>query len=197
MKRSLLFGKLLCSTYAASEATEPIERYYASMFASYYDRTDSQPGSAAVNAIARGDRAVPRKLLHHYHDPATPRSPSRLAEDLAAQCGCFAHLTALERTYACGFSIKDAVTLEQLEASEDRAQFVISPEKVFADCLSVELDDNLARLFLNGFAFPASRVKREFEAGIYINVYKDNIYIGLGRITEAGELKKLWQAEEA
>ena len=120
-----------------------------------------------------------------------------LAEDLAAQCGCFAHLTALERTYACGFSIKDAVTLEQLEASEDREQFVIAPEKVFADCPSVELDDNLARLFLNGFAFPASRVKREFEAGIYINVYKENRYIGLGRITEAGELKKLWQAEEA
>ncbi len=89
MKRSLLFGKLLCSTYAASGATEPIERYYASMFASYYDRTDSQPGSAAVNVIARGDRAVPRKLLHHYHNPAAPRSPSRLAEDLAAMADCF------------------------------------------------------------------------------------------------------------
>ena len=89
MKRALLFGKLLCSTYAASEATEPIERYYASLFASYYDQTDSQPSCTAVSAIARGDRAVPRKLLKHYHDPANPRFPSRLAEDLAAMADCF------------------------------------------------------------------------------------------------------------
>lgn len=89
MKRSLLFSKLLCSTYAASEATEPIERYYASMFASYHEQTDSQPSCTAVNAIARGDRAVSRQLMHHYHDSASPRCPSRLAEDLAAMADCF------------------------------------------------------------------------------------------------------------
>lgn len=119
-----------------------------------------------------------------------------LAEDLAAQCGCLAHLTALERTYACGFSIKEAVTLEQLGASENREQFVISPEKVFAGCPSAELDENLARLFLNGFVFPVSRLGKEYETGLLINVYKKNKYIGLGTITGSAELKKLWQAEE-
>ena len=89
MKQSLLFGKLLCSTYAASEATEPIERYYASMFVSYHEQTDSQPSCAAVNAIARKDRAVSRKLMYHYHDLESPRCPSRLAEDLAAMADCF------------------------------------------------------------------------------------------------------------
>lgn len=89
MKQSLLFGKLLCNTYAACGATEPMERYYASMFASFYDKTDSQPGCVFVNAIARGNRTVPRKLLHHYHDAANPRCPSRLAKDLAVLADCF------------------------------------------------------------------------------------------------------------
>lgn len=102
MKRSLMFGRLLCGTYNASGSTEPIERYYASMFASYYDRTDSQPGSATVNAIARGDRVVPRKLLYHYHEEVNPRSPSGLVEDLTAMVDCFfsdaVRYGALQRT---------------------------------------------------------------------------------------------------
>lgn len=89
MKQSLMFGKLLCSTYAVSDSIEPIERYYASMFSSYFDKTDSQPGSAAVNAIAWGDRVVPRKLLCHYHEPVNPRSPSGLVEDLTVMVDCF------------------------------------------------------------------------------------------------------------
>ena len=119
-----------------------------------------------------------------------------LAEDIAAQCGCLAHLASLERTYACGFSVYDAVTLEELEEAEDRERFLINPETVFADLPSVDLDDNLAKLFLNGYVFPVSRSGREYGTGIRINVYKDNYYIGLGEITDTAELKKLWQAVE-
>ena len=89
MKRTLLFGRLLRGRYMASGTAEPIERYYASMFAGFYDQTDSQPGSAAVNAIARGDRAAPRKLLQYYRDPADPRCPARLVDDLTALADCF------------------------------------------------------------------------------------------------------------
>lgn len=89
MKYPMLFGKLLSSTYVASEATEPIECYYANMFAGYYDQTDGDPIHAAVNAIARGDRTVPRKLLQYYRDPEHPRCPPKLAEDLAALADWF------------------------------------------------------------------------------------------------------------
>ncbi len=119
-----------------------------------------------------------------------------LAEDLAAQCGCLAHLTSLERTCACGFFIDGAVTLEQLEEAENREDFLISPETLFAGFPSVDLDGNLARLFLNGFVFPVSRMKRELDAGTRINVYKGKDYIGLGEVTKTAELKKLWQASE-
>ncbi|MBR3246156.1 MAG: tRNA pseudouridine(55) synthase TruB [Parasporobacterium sp.] len=119
-----------------------------------------------------------------------------LAEDLAAQCGCLAHLTSLERTYACGFSIKEAVTLEELEKSKDRESYMIKPSALFENNSTVELDDNLARLFMNGFAFPTSRVKKKLETDTFVNVCKNSKYIGLGKITEDGELKKLWQTEE-
>lgn len=118
-----------------------------------------------------------------------------LAEDLAEHCGCYAHLTALERTYACGFYVNEAVTLEQLEKSESREQFVILPGKLFACCPSVELDDNLSRLFLNGFVFPISRTYKQYGTGCRLNIYNGDKYLGLGEVTDTFELKKLWQAE--
>ena len=89
MESTSLFGLLLSRTFAVSGTDDPIERYYASMFASYHDQMDSQPGSTAVNAIARGNRTVPRKLLHHYRNTDYPRCPPKLAEDLSALIDCF------------------------------------------------------------------------------------------------------------
>lgn len=88
MKQFTLFGKLLKTTCEAGGIMEPIERYYASMFASYYEQTDSQPSSAAVNAIAQRRHSVPRKLLKFYRDVEQPRCPVKLAEDLAALAEC-------------------------------------------------------------------------------------------------------------
>lgn len=119
-----------------------------------------------------------------------------LAEDLAAKCECLAHLTALERTVACGFSIEDAMTLEQLEETDNREKLLITPETVFLEYPSVDLDENLSKLFLNGFSFPVLRTGGEYITGTRLNVYKDKSYIGLGEVTGAAELKKLWQAIE-
>ncbi|MBQ8995220.1 MAG: tRNA pseudouridine(55) synthase TruB [Oscillospiraceae bacterium] len=118
-----------------------------------------------------------------------------LAEDLALECGCLAHLTDLKRTRACGFSLEESVTLEQIEGSEDREGFLITPESLFEGYPSVELDSNLARLFLNGFLFPISRTGRSLEQGKRVTVFYGGRLIGLGEITYKEELKKLWQTE--
>lgn len=118
-----------------------------------------------------------------------------LAEDLAAECGCFAHLTDLQRTAACGFSIQDAVMLEELEREEDRNAFLVDPESLFAGCPAAELDENLTRLFMNGFLFPEKRAGLSFAPGTRVRIRKDNRFIALGIITGTEELKKLWQAE--
>ena len=124
-----MFGKLLCSTYAVSDSMEPIERYYASMFSSYFDKTDSQPGSAAVNAIARGERTVPRKLLFHYRDPGCSRCPPSLVEDLAVMADCFflgtVRCSALQRTLEQFLTVipdADAENLRQILCEADLVQ---------------------------------------------------------------------------
>jgi len=88
MESTSLFGLLLSRTFAVSGTDDPIERYYASMFASYFDWLDSQPSCTAVKAIARGKRSVPPKSLRFYWDASHPRCPKILTEDLAALLAC-------------------------------------------------------------------------------------------------------------
>lgn len=87
----MLFATILEITYHASGSPEPIERFYSSMFGSYFDKTGSQPGCTAVNAILRGTQLPPRKLLRCYSDPEHPRCPAKLRDDLEALLDtCFA-----------------------------------------------------------------------------------------------------------
>lgn len=118
-----------------------------------------------------------------------------LAEDLAATCGCFAHLTALQRTAACGFSIEKAVTLKELEKTENKGGYLIEPEKLFTSFPILSLDDNLTRLFMNGFLFPEERTNNRYGPGTRVRVYNNDRFIALGEITEHAELKKIWQTE--
>lgn len=118
-----------------------------------------------------------------------------LAEDMAAVCGCFAHLTSLKRTKACGLSIENAVTLEELEKAENKEDYLIEPEKLFTAFPVLPLDDDLTRLFMNGFLFSVERTEYHYDPGTRVRVYNDDRFIALGEITERAELKKLWQAE--
>lgn len=119
-----------------------------------------------------------------------------LAEDLAADCGTFAHLTSLQRTAACGFTLADAVTPEELERAEDPSVFVRSPEIPFLNCPAVSLDGNLTRLFLNGFVFPAGRADAASLTG-YVRIYHGERFLGIGTVDGERNLKKCWQAETA
>lgn len=88
MTRSRLFGPLLACTYHASGTAEPLERYYASMFADFYSETESQPSCTAVRKILTGKSIVSWKILQHYHDSDRPRSPRKLEQDLSALADC-------------------------------------------------------------------------------------------------------------
>ena len=118
-----------------------------------------------------------------------------LAEDLAADCGCLAHLTALQRTAACGFSLEEAVTPEELGAAADPRQYAVSPEALFTGDPSVKLSPELARLFLNGFVFPSGRAGLREKGLPRVRVYREETFIGLGCVDAEGLLKKLWQTE--
>ncbi|NTV53667.1 MAG: tRNA pseudouridine(55) synthase TruB, partial [Candidatus Firestonebacteria bacterium] len=66
-----------------------------------------------------------------------------LAMELGAALGCGAHLSHLVRTACSGFALKDAVTLETLEAegpSCDWLRHVISPAQALAHLPAVEVN---------------------------------------------------------
>lgn len=120
------FPGLFLGTYHASSTREPMERYFASMFASYFDQKNSQPGCAAIKAILRGDRKISRKLLQHYRDLKHPRCPQKLEEDLSALLGCCfveaSRRKALDRALEAYLNVipeADAKDLHQIINSKD------------------------------------------------------------------------------
>ena len=84
MSENTLFGSLLGATYRASGTNDPLELYYATMFAEFFAVADSQPSCSRVQKILRGKSKVPWKVLQFYHDPDNPRCPGKLAQDLSA-----------------------------------------------------------------------------------------------------------------
>lgn len=109
-----------------------------------------------------------------------------LCEEIGQQLGCGAILTELIRTKACGFSLSECLTLEQVEqaVSEGIIEEKIFPvERVFNPYPRVDLTEQTARLFFNGVKLDPERLgiiqkaeyyrvytpRREFAALAYID----------------------------
>lgn len=75
-----------------------------------------------------------------------------LAEDIGRVLGCGAHLSGLRRERVGAFGLDDAVTIERLDAmsAPDRAGSLLPADFMLADLAVVELDEALARRFLQG-----------------------------------------------
>ena len=124
-----------------------------------------------------------------------------LIDDMGASLGCGAVMTALRRTFACGYTLDDCVTLDALRAlcESGGAEECIRPtESLFACYEALTVSDAQARRFQNGGALDMSRTAlrgRECGNGSIFRI-KDTAgaFLGLG-ITSDGELKicKLFQ----
>lgn len=85
------FSRLLFISFAASGKAEPIELFFSTLFQSYYEAAGTQASAATVSAIIHETRLPSRKLLAFYRDPAHPRHPEKLRQDLEALLDiCFA-----------------------------------------------------------------------------------------------------------
>ena len=122
-----------------------------------------------------------------------------LAEDIAAACGALCHLSALRRTSACGFPEEACVTLDRLRllAEEGRQEeALLDCDAAFPGLEKAVLPDDLARLMLHGFRFPASRAGLEGEPGTRYRIYdKDGRFTAICGINGDLDLLKLWQAD--
>ncbi|MBR5201662.1 MAG: tRNA pseudouridine(55) synthase TruB [Clostridia bacterium] len=110
-----------------------------------------------------------------------------LCDDIGRNLGCGAVMTELRRTGANGFSIENAVTLEELEklASENKTESVItSVESALLSYPEIKVTTPQANRFHNGGALDYARLHGDYPAGIYRVYSPEQKFLGLGEINE-------------
>jgi tRNA pseudouridine55 synthase len=117
-----------------------------------------------------------------------------LAEDIGAALGCGAHLAALRRTGSGRFSLRDAVTIDELRAAPDRRTKLRPLASLLEGLPRTELDAASEARLRNGQSLKISDVREGVRA-----LYRvDGAVIGLGYAAPEGILKalRLTQAAE-
>ena len=118
-----------------------------------------------------------------------------ICDDIGKALGCGCVMTALRRTAACGFTLEDAVTLEQLQTIKDegRIEDVLRPTDSIFRCFGeITVSEKQAVRFSNGAALSLDRLKRAagYDDGTLLRVYGEGKFLGLGIIdTTCGKLK--------
>lgn len=116
-----------------------------------------------------------------------------LCDDIGRVLGCGAVMTDLRRTGANGFSIENAVTLEELEklVSENKSDSVItSVEKALMSYPEITVTKPQANRFHNGGALGYERLHGNYPVGIYRVYSPEKALLGLGEIkVEKGDLE--------
>ncbi len=100
-----------------------------------------------------------------------------LINDIGDSLGCGGVMTSLVRTAACGFTLDDCVTLEQLQEAEDFSKFVKPVEELFADCPAVRLHGAQERMYRNGVKLDLDRLRIPPNAG-RVRVCGEDGFIG-------------------
>ncbi len=110
-----------------------------------------------------------------------------LCDDIGRVLGCGAVMTELRRTKANGFSIENAVTLEELEylvKSDSFTNKVFSIENALLSYPEVTITSPQANRFSNGGELDYARLHKNLDAGIYRVYSPEHEFLGLGEITE-------------
>lgn len=108
-----------------------------------------------------------------------------IINDIGEKLGCGAVMTSLVRTAACGFSLSDCVSLEELQANADSGnsaeRYLLPIDKVFADYPSVKLDAHREKLYRNGVKLKIELMDGSIKCGGIHRVFgADGGFIGLG-----------------
>ncbi len=120
-----------------------------------------------------------------------------LCDDIGKKLSCGAVLAGLQRTKACGFSLKDSITLDkarELAANNNLQKYVLPCDLPFKSFNAANITLPQANRFRNGGALSLDRVFFNNDQGLInseiVRLYSAEIgFIGLGKINlEKGEL---------
>ena len=121
-----------------------------------------------------------------------------LADDIGRALGTRAVMTSLVRTKSCGFTLDNAVPIDDIKTKPTDEIPVLSVDTVL-HYPSVILDSEQKRLYLNGVRLDAGRIKSAVKTapptGELLCIYEENspFLLGVGRINEQGELVSVKQ----
>lgn len=114
-----------------------------------------------------------------------------LIDDLGAKLGCGAVMTELRRTKANGFSLDDAVTIEELQQMSENGELskaLISVDKALEEYPPITVTQPQAKRFSNGGELDLQRLKCPKMLGIYRIYDPDGKFMGLGEIGQSDSL---------
>ncbi|MBO7179329.1 MAG: tRNA pseudouridine(55) synthase TruB [Clostridia bacterium] len=100
-----------------------------------------------------------------------------------------ATMTSLNRTYACGISEEECVTLEELESYRDNNELnkiIVPVDKMLESYPKINVTKAQGVRFRNGGELLRSRIKGETPEGL-IRVYSENEFLGLGEVLPESE----------
>ncbi len=109
-----------------------------------------------------------------------------LISDIGDALGTGAVMTSLLRTFACGVSLEECYTLEQLTQLKEEGKLdkALIPVDRLLECYpALNVTDNQAVRFKNGGDLSADRVKQLKGYGLY-RVYGKQKFLGLGEYAE-------------
>lgn len=115
-----------------------------------------------------------------------------LIDDIGRKLGCGAVLTELRRTKANGFSVEQAVTLEQLEKASENGtvcELLMPLKKALELYPSVQVTEAQAKRFSNGGELDLNRIKCAKMTGLYRVFGPDGSFLGLGEISDPESLQ--------
>ena len=115
-----------------------------------------------------------------------------LIADLAKAAGSLGVMTALRRTKACGFTLADAITLDEAKALSEAGTLEekLRPvESLFVHLPAVTVSPAQATRFGNGGQLDLNRIgafrkKKPEIGGVFRVKTEDGIFLGLGKIEE-------------
>lgn len=110
-----------------------------------------------------------------------------LIDDIGARLGCGGVMTALRRTEACGFTLAEAITIEQAQQAGESGTFadhLIPVERVFSSFAMCGITDKQAVRYLNGGELDLARMytSRPMTDGELVRVNGPQGFLGIGRI---------------
>lgn len=100
-----------------------------------------------------------------------------LCSDISKKLGNIGHMIELQRVQVGEFNISNSVSLEQIQNNPNVLEkHLITIEDIFKDKESINLNNNILPLFLNGVQLNTNK-----EEGIY-KIYNANKFVGIGCI---------------